>query len=199
MNANRMLLSLAGILCVACGSTAPGKSDVLTRTRVEEVYIRGVPLERTRALGWDAAEIAKYEASSKRFPNVESCLSSGSRRASRLQIDWYKIGSDEDAEICVARVARAIGTVSQIETWLKSQGFTVNYSRKTYDEFGPNAVEQDGIIIDAGWPIARNGPLYRRGLVVPVLQRIFGYNVSTLIFVGVSGKVYSATVTTNTL
>ena len=194
-----MLLSLATILCVACGSTAPSKSEAPTRTRVEEVYIRGVPLDRARTLGWDVAALAKYEASSKRFPNVESCLASGKGGASRWQIDWYKIGSDEDAGICVARVAREVGTVSQIETWLKSQGFTVNYSRESHYDVGLNAVERDGIIIDAGWPIARNGPLYRRGLMVPLQQKVLGNTVSVLIFIGKSGKVYSANVTTNIL
>ena len=190
---------LATILCVAYGTTAQAKSEALTQTRVEEIYIRGVPLERARTLDWDVAALANYEASSRRFPNVQSCLSNDRRRASQWQIDWYKVGSDEDAEICVARVARAVGTVSQIKTWLKGQGFTVNYSRESHYDVGPNAVERDGLIIDAGWPIARNGPLYRRGLLVPLQQKVLGYNVSVLIFIGKSGKVYSATVTTNTL
>lgn len=197
-----LLVALPVIALVACseetGSSpmagaATGKTTALAQAQpsssVSGIFINGVSLQKVRTLGWSPSHTAKYEAAAKRFPTAEACLLSDPARAPSLAIDWRKVGSDIEAEVCLSRVASTIGTAKGMIAWLQAHDFAAVSVRSANDiDTSSEAAERAGTVIEGQWSIEDNGPLYRRGLVSPLRQRLFGHGATVVIFISKTHK-----------
>ncbi len=93
----------------------------------------------------------------RNFPDAQSCLQTGAdaaRRQDLLRMDWDKVETTSDAEVCIFRLLHGWGGVSEAAAWLKAQDFTVN-DRFSSGNFYEN---RDGTLrVDGGWSIKKHG------------------------------------------
>jgi hypothetical protein len=100
----------------------------------------------------------EYISSVEKFDNVLSCLSEEARvleKPSLGDFDWTQIDSDEDAAVCLFRVATSYATMDDMENWMRSQGLRVGRRLTFRGRTGLNAY----------WPIKEKGPLYRANML----------------------------------
>lgn len=158
-------------------------NGAVARKQVEPtsgIFIEGISLEQARANGW--FRFKDYESASRRFPNVGACMPSGSRRTTSLAIDWYRIGSDIEADVCLSRVASKIGSAKGMVAWMTANGFRVTSFGKTEWYYTSRSHLLDSMRIEAAWSIKKNGPMTRRGIMAPLMQWLLGHGVSIVIF-----------------
>ena len=164
----------------------------------EEIFLRGVPLAKARALGFTG--IDELESAARTLPTLESCLVSDRAGSEALTINWDKIGSEAEARVCLTRVATRLGGPESIKTWLTAHKFIVTSTGAAEGTaVSLEAEEQAGTTIEASWPIDKNGPLLRRGTLTRMGQQSLGYNVNVLIFVSQPSGHVSVGVVTNIL
>ncbi len=105
-----------------------------------------------------------------RFPSVQSCLKTGAdadNRAVLIQMDWDKIYTDGDAEVCAFRLMHEWGGINTAADWLEAQGFRVGQHSSSDHPF----LLTDGTMrVDGYWSIRTNGPLFPTS---GTLRRIF--------------------------
>ncbi|MEL7116207.1 MAG: hypothetical protein AAGP08_11560 [Pseudomonadota bacterium] len=94
-----------------------------------------------------------------RFPDVEACTRDG-----ELQLDWARIRSKQDAEVCTFRMLTQYAHVSQTRPWFEAQGFKIS---ETASPEGPSLqtfTRPDlTLSLQAMWSVKRNGPKLRDG------------------------------------
>ena len=97
----------------------------------------------------------------RRFPDAGSCLIRGSdpaRPDDLNRMDWDRIDTTTEAEVCMFRLLSALGSIDRFTDFVEAQGFRVS------DEgFNPSKpyVEPDGSLrVTAYWSIRANGPKY---------------------------------------
>jgi hypothetical protein len=118
-----------------------------------------------------------YISSVEKFDNVLSCLSQEARvleKPSLRDFDWDQIDSDEDAAVCLFRVAASYATIDDMENWMRSQGLKVN--RRIVQHV--SAIDGPETIVNANWPIKEKGPLYRANIVQGWLNGLTAYGQS---------------------
>ena len=179
----------------------PSASPVSAQSSPESgLSIRGVSLEERRALGSSNEEVAAYSFAARKFPSIENCLDRDPVKASSLTIDWYKIDSNVEAEVCLSRVARKLGSPRKMVAWLKAHKFIVYRvsNADSYAYFDLNMNQLAGTVIDAGWSISENGALQRGGLT-QLSQVAFGHGVSVQFFLREHSDIISVGVGTTYL
>jgi hypothetical protein len=93
----------------------------------------------------------KYQSSIERYRSVRDCLSESERvrpQPDLTKFDWDEIHRNEDAEVCIFRVATSYSAPVDLENWFESQGFVV-------EVFEAPGGEVSGI--SANWSIGRQG------------------------------------------
>lgn len=164
----------------------------------QEIFHRGVPLSKARALGFTGVD--ELDEAALRFPTVEACLISDRAGPQALTIDWDKVGSDAEARVCLSRVAARLGEPESIKSWLTARKFTVTSSRSSRGTaVSLEAEERAGTTIEASWPIDKNGPLWRGRILSRMGQQTLGHNVNVIIFVSEPSGHVSVSVVTNIL
>jgi hypothetical protein len=106
----------------------------------------------------------EYISSVEKFDNVLSCLSEESRvleKPSLGDFDWTQIDSDEDAAVCLFRVATSYATMDDMENWMRSQGLRVGRRLVRYVD----AIDGLETGLNAFWPIKERGPLYQANML----------------------------------
>lgn len=79
--------------------------------------------------GYGAMDITEGRAEAiEAFPDVQSCLKPAPEDTAKdipalYHIDWDKIDNDDEAEICLFRIFKELGTPETVIGWLKYQGF----------------------------------------------------------------------------
>lgn len=197
----RSVVVLGGfLLCVAILSlvihakkSAPDAKAFESATA--DIYSNGVPLKKVRSLGWPPRE--ELEQAAVDFPTVGSCLSHHPANAASLTIDWRRIGSNAEAEMCLSRVASRLGSPDKIAAWLETHDFIhVQQRPLSFYEVSSEATEKVGTMVQANWSQKDHGVMFRRGIVAPVLHKMFGYDVSISITVSKPSRHVWTNVTT---
>jgi len=99
----------------------------------------------------------KYRKSLRHFPAVRDCLTKGEQTADTpnlLRIDWQRVGTSENASVCVFRIARSLGSVERVVQWLEFHEFQhSDLSGDRGDNFKPRFKSQPVSNILARWSI----------------------------------------------
>lgn len=106
----------------------------------------------------------RYASSINVFTHVSDCLKSSERDVSEPNldaIDWAKMTSLEDAEVCIWRITSSYGNddIGAIRSWLSEQGFRV-LDTLTFSNKGGTRV-----IVSATWPLKKRGMLVSQGRI----------------------------------
>lgn len=168
---NRLLLLFGFVLGVAALVAESGKaSDWESKTR------------RVYDWGFEPAPDAELF---KRWPDAKSCLpleEQGKDKPNLANFDWSSIKDDDQARVCLFRIASEIGDPNAMAEWFRAFGL------KTYPpvQYSPGLVRYDVV-----WSM-RGGrwPLFPGGLSISnILKRIFshGHGIST--YWGSDGKI----------
>jgi len=121
--------------------------------------------------------LRRFVPSVEKFANILSCLKGEARvlhKPSLGDFDWDQIDSDEDAQVCLFRLATSYATIDDLENWMESQGLRVNRRIVGYID-AANAPET---IVNANWPIKEKGPLYRSNMLQGWLNSLTAYGES---------------------
>jgi hypothetical protein len=102
----------------------------------------------------------------KKFPDAQSCLvadADAGRSADLTRIDWDRIATITEAEICIFRLLAASSGIESFATFAQAQGLQVIGRSHGASDF---YVEPDGSLrAIANWSIDENGPKFpTRGL-----------------------------------
>lgn len=105
----------------------------------------------------------KYGASVSRFPSVQSCLiktERGKIHPDLTMVDWSKIRSTQDADVCFFRVASSYNNIDTFRAWLEFHGFkvTARFERRNAEPMGAwiglsgsrNHAENNGRLFNTG-------------------------------------------------
>lgn len=95
-----------------------------------------------------------------RFPNAQACLEQGTnaeRREDLLRMDWDKILTTGDAEVCTFRLLHEWGGVTEATSWLEYQGLRVG---EHYSSASPYEGRDGTLRVDGSWSIRNNGPRF---------------------------------------
>lgn len=115
-----------------------------------------------------------------KFQDTQACVEVDANAAIReelVRMDWDKILTTGDAEVCSFRLLHEWGSIAEATTWLTAQGFHVGTSFSSDSPY----VSSDGTLrVDGNWSIRSNGPRFPTS---GLLQRIFnavpyGMNIS---------------------
>lgn len=116
------------------------------------------------------------------FPDPASCLKAGAAasREGLKQMDWSRIGSRFEAEVCMARLLASYGDVSRASEWLESQGFK-SASLANSGNAHRSSLDQT-LSVQATWPIKTQGhPFRERGLLAKLTDWMpYAISVNTL-------------------
>jgi hypothetical protein len=97
----------------------------------------------------------------RQFPDAQSCLEEGAdatRHADLTRMDWDKIWTTTEAEVCIFRLLAALGRIEDFRVFSEAQGFRIS-------ETGSNPekpyVERDGSLsVTVTWSIRKKGPKF---------------------------------------
>lgn len=130
----------------------------------------------------------KYAKSIKRFPSVLDCLMETERNKLQpdlTQLDWQKIDSEADAEVCMYRVGSSYEDAGAMKEWLKKQGFKVTSF---------NA--QDGKVYLSGvWSIPKYGPKFYHNIFDWLWLRLISHGTSFGVTYDINKKVIESNIT----
>lgn len=102
------------------------------------------------AVTWSMNKIKPYRDAIKQFPDVDSCLMHAGFVDS---IDWLKIKSMSQFEVCLFHIHSQLGDPERSADWFRRHGFNpLVRSRKGY----PNT--QTIYIVNANWIVPNEGP-----------------------------------------
>lgn len=160
------------------------------------IFLQGVPLERAKQLEW--SHIDEYQEAALKFPDAKSCEVEQSL-TNNLNIDWDRVGSLVELEICISRIVGVLGTPRAVEAWLKSEGFVhVMIRPAVTGDVHADAAEKIGSIVESTWLSASRHKLVH-GLWHSLMQRVNPADTSIVIFISETRKVISVKCTYNSL
>ena len=116
----------------------------------------------------------------RRFPDRQSCLKPGadaSKRQDLVKMDWDRIATTSEAEVCIFRLLHGWGGVVDAAEWLEAQGFRVEESFSSQSPY----VDIDGSLrVVGGWSIKQKGPRFpTSGVIRRILHAVpYGMNVN---------------------
>lgn len=73
-------------------------------------------------------ERTRYVRAMRKFPSAISCLKStaiSEQGADLAQVNWARIQSKYEGELCISRIRNRMPSISEMVTWLKQIGFTI--------------------------------------------------------------------------
>jgi hypothetical protein len=150
-------------------------------------------------LGWSPTLKAEYVAAAIRFPTAEVCVLDPNEPVAEWSIDWYGIGTEVEAEVCLSRVTSRHRTVDDTARWLRASGFRVLAPRHNRPYLHRSAPEQEADTIEAHWPLGWSGPLIRRGVLQPILQWALGHHVGCVVSITRPNRLVSVNCAANIL
>lgn len=129
----------------------------------------------------------KYAKSIERFPSVRDCLLKSEQESPRpdlTKFDWGKITGEEEAAVCVFRVASSYTSPDEMKNWLISQGFRARTlaDRKNIYVNGSWSIEQyaekwgEGVFIKLWTKTVAHG--FGLGITFDLDSRLYGVNAS---------------------
>jgi hypothetical protein len=193
-----IMLSVAALALVIVTAKDSTPDPAFAEAAAAGIYFHGVPLGKVRSLGWPPQE--ELERAAIAFSTVGSCLSHDPAKAASLTIAWGRIASDAEAEVCLSRVASRLGSPEALAAWLESHDFIhVQQRPLSPHEISFEASEKAGTVVQANWSLTDNGAMFRRGIVAPLLQKMFGHGVSISITISEPSRHVSTNVTTTIL
>ncbi len=82
-----------------------------------------------------------FRRSLRRYPDVRDCLIKDERTAETpnlLHFDWQRVGTGNNAAVCVFRIAASLGSVERTQAWLSYQGFRFGkFGRMVSESYQP--------------------------------------------------------------
>lgn len=135
----------------------------------------------------------KWLPSILRFQSVTDCLLRAERRKPQPDLtafNWDAINSNEDAEVCLFRIASSYETPEGMEKWLKLQGFDIS-------EY--NSKSNENVIVSATLNLSENWPKYGSNFLYTVWIKIIAYSQSIDIAYDKNGDVFSVNIIFNIL
>ena len=131
---------------------------------------------------------SQYEGAISKFPSVTSCINHNSGRGFNLQnINFGKINSIQEIDVCVFRVTDSIEKTSEILAWLQRIGFeTRDFVRFRSENFSPRS-ELDRIYI-------ASAILELEKLHVIVEEKEFGFFRSLISMIYPKGVFYTLSI-----
>lgn len=122
--------------------------------------IDGIEIQKARKFQGPSDRYDEVLEAFDKFPTAESCVRDKNERTPF--INWSRVGSDIEAAVCIARVARGLGSFKRIPDWLRSTGFVViGVRRDEPRRIGTVDMRQTTDVVEALWPTSKNGPLIR--------------------------------------
>lgn len=98
-----------------------------------------------------------YKGDIQRYYGVEDCLIAeerSSKNPNLLLIDWKNVGAGTGAQICIFRIARSLGDIGKIRSWLDYQKFAVgNLVEYRGNKYKPRYETQPIYRITASWDV----------------------------------------------
>lgn len=175
-------LLLGVFLLIYCGLTLYDWTVPLYRPPLEGEPLRydlsteqpAVVVKMLAAWGSDAQR-ADAKRSATRFPNVRSCLLEDESRLETPDVrlvDWKKLQTDSDAELCIARIASLIGNNDRLRAWLSFHGF----ASKTLGSLNGKTIIDSTRLITLS-----QGPVFPTGGLKHWWIRIIAYNQSIIL------------------
>jgi len=120
-----------------------------------------VPFKKLGHSPRTGTKFAHYRSSIARFRMVSDCLIEVERlkpEPDLAAIDWDQIDSDEQAEVCLFRVASSYGDAEAMEAWFEAQGLSLlgrsNSSfltPPTYSTGAGRLIDERGVLYSSGW------------------------------------------------
>lgn len=122
---------------------------------------RLVPFKKSGTSPRLSSKFAHYRSSIARFPMVRDCLIEAERlnpEPDLAAIDWDQIDNDEQAEVCLFRVASSYGDAGAMEAWFKAQGLRLHTRADgsflrvpIYGVAGGRLIDEQGALYSSGW------------------------------------------------
>lgn len=112
-----------------------------------------------------------------RFPNAQACLEQGTnaeRREDLLRMDWDKILTTGDAEVCTFRLLHEWGGVTEAISWLEYQGLRVG---EHFSSASPYEGRDGTLRVDGSWSIRNNGPRFPTSGMLRRIARSAAYGM----------------------
>lgn len=128
----------------------------------------------------------KYAPSIRKFSSVQDCLQRAERRKAQpdlTKIDWRGIDTNEDAAVCLFRIASSYATPKDMENWMNEQGFKTTI-------IVPPASGKDKIIVSGNWNTEKNGSKFYSNWFVRAWIYLFAYGESYSATYDENNKVY---------
>lgn len=144
----------------------------------------------------------RAEKVASRFSSPQACLpseSDASKQARLYAIDWDRIQTTTEAEVCMFRLLSALGGIEEFTGFMEAQGFRI--SLDSFSPENPFVESRDSALrATASWSVRENGPKYpTRGLLRRVIASI-PYGMSTNVWYSPDGsKVLGVRITHSTL
>ena len=135
----------------------------------------------------------RYAGSIKDFSRVADCLikdESQKPQPDLTKIDWNKINTNEDAAVCLLRIASSYSKPQDMEQWMELQGFEV-----------VSGIVQAGkyFFLNGSWDIKKNGVKFSSNWFVKFYLENIAYNTSFSVGYYEDSVVYATGITQNSL
>lgn len=120
-----------------------------------------------------------YRRAAQKWQDVRSCLvatEAKKRQPNLVNVDWDRLYSIEDGEVCLFRIFSSIGNLDGIGKWLRLQGFSVEMPRDAkFKKYIDNSI--GGKYINAQIELFKDKkPLFPSSIYFRLFSRIFYYS-----------------------
>jgi len=127
----------------------------------------------------------EYRSSIDTFANVVDCLDSTEQNANEPNldaIDWTKMSSLENAEVCIWRITSSYDDIDAVRSWLGSQGFRVLDTLSFPNRGGTR------VVVSAAWPLKERGMLVSQGKIYDWWTTKVAYGLGLSVDFGIKSK-----------
>lgn len=138
-----------------------------------------------------------YFPAVEKFSTLQSCLADPKDTAGGSSLDWARIKSPEEADVCLFRMFSALGGASEIQAWLADQNFDVSPPWPVHIPASETSPPMKGLSIEASRLIGKNGVLFHRNILDLLSQKIFSQGVSLVLQIAADGSVVFVKTTIN--
>jgi hypothetical protein len=95
-----------------------------------------------------------------KFPDLNSCIEAKTNNPSVEELmimDWSKIKTSSQVEICAFRILKTLGDISYATPWLEQQGYS---SPKNFSSENPFKEHEGNLRVDGVWSVTKKGLRY---------------------------------------
>lgn len=146
-----------------------GEVIALSGEEKQPFLFNGNPLRPTEKY---ADLYKKYKKSITRFSSVRDCLEDEVQEEDQpdlTRIDWSKIDWNEDAEVCLFRIASSYKTMEDMRNWFEVGGFNKPRIFNT---------DNRSWLVGAGWDVKEHGVLFSPNFLLRQWQNLIFYGMS---------------------